>query len=397
MLHGILILEPEPALASMLMEVVRECSADIMIAQVNSIAEAQQAAAGEASPEIMVLDLETDQMVLDLLIHLKTSHPLAKILLLVPSSIPPDFEQSARLSSVHFLSKPFSRVQFLNMLLWLLNGPKACGNGLFHAQLQDLLLLDLLHLKCLSGATSQIEIVSTEGEKGRLVLEKGQVIHAQAGWSEGMSAFQSMIAWKGGTIRESPLTGNSARTIDKGYEWLLVEAARIMDEKIIAEGVVTGDGSMVTDVVQERLIQTHEVDDDHEEHFHSLPKILVIDDSPLVLRFVEQVLGRCFPDLAVITVETGQEGLDCVREFQPELILLDYVLPDFNGDSLCSALVNDNLLGSIPIIVMSGLHGQLESIKDKYANVFSVLEKPFSEELLIEEAKKGLALKNDMV
>jgi CheY-like chemotaxis protein len=222
------------------------------------------------------------------------------------------------------------------------------------------------------------------------------VTHALAGWAEGLAAFQAMISWKGGSIREKPLTAATPKTIDQPYEWLLLEAARILDEKIISEGIGE-EAKAVNDLELQRVVQNQEVDDDHEEHFQSLPKILVIDDSPLVLRFVEQVLGRAFPDLAVITVETGQEGLDCVREFKPELILLDYVLPDFNGDSFCSALVNDNLLGSIPIIVMSGLHSQLQAIQDKYANVFSVLEKPFSEEYLIEEAKKGLALKNDIV
>lgn len=397
MLHGVLIYEPEQALASMLMEVVRECSADIMIAQVGSISEARQAAAGDASPEIMVLDLNGEQMALDLLIDLRTAHPLAKIVFLVSTEIPEEFERQARLNSIHFITKPFTREQFLHMQFWLLNGPKASGKGLFQAHLQDMLLLDLFRLKSISGANCQLEIVSANGEKGRLVFEKGQVIHAQAGWAEGVAAFQNMTAWTGGTVRELPLSGVTARTIEKGSEWMLLEAARILDDKIIAEGLALPEASLMEETELERLVQTQEVDDEHEEHFQSLPKILVIDDSPLVLRFVEQVLGRCFPDLAVITVETGQEGLDCVREFQPELILLDYVLPDFNGDSFCSALVNDNLLGSIPIIVMSGLHSQLEAIQGKYANIFSVLEKPFSEELLIEEAKKGLALKSDLV
>jgi CheY-like chemotaxis protein len=397
MLHGILIFEPESSLATMLMEVARECSPDIIIAQVGSVYEAQQAAAGEASPEIMVLDLNTDQLALDLLIDLKTSHPLAKILLLAPSTMPTEFEQAARLSSVHFLAKPFTREQFQNMLFWLLNGPKAGGSGLFQAQLLDMLLLDLLHLKCLSGASTQLEIVTGDGEKGRLVFEKGQVIHAEAGWVQGLEAFEIMIAWKGGVIHEKPLGTSSARTIDKEYQWLLLDAARILDEKIISQGSEVEEVKVIREVSVKRIVQTQEVDDDHEEHFQALPKILVVDDSPLVLRFIEQVLGRSFPDLAVITVETGQEGLDCALEFHPELILLDYVLPDFNGDSFCSSLLSDNTLGSIPVIVMSGLHSQLQEIKGKYANVFSVLEKPFSEQNLVEEAQKGLALKNDLV
>jgi DNA-binding response OmpR family regulator len=394
---GILVFESDKALESLLLEVIREYSMDILIAQATSVYEIQQAAVSEACPEIMILDLEGERAGADLVIDLKTSHPLMKILLLLPAILPDEFGKVARLNSVHFLSKPFSREQFLGMMLWLMKGPKPGSRGLFKVHLEGMLLLDLLHLKCFSGASTQFDLVSEGGEKGRLVIEKGQIIHAQAGVEEGIQAFQLLAAWKGGEIKERALLGKVKPTIDKDFQLLLFEATRVLDEKIIEECLGTssameeGEGSFT------RMVQNREVDEENLGHFESLAKVVVVDDSPLVLRFVEQVLGRSFPDLAVVTVETGQEGLDCVREYQPELIILDYVLPDFNGEAFCRALLEDAVIGSIPVIIMSGLHSHLQSLQGKHANILSVLEKPFTEERLIEEARRGLALKSNLM
>ena len=59
-------------------------------------------------------------------------------------------------------------------------------------------------------------------------------------------------------------------------------------------------------------------------------KVLVIDDSVMLLSFVKEILGEANYD--VTTAATGEEGISAAGRERPDLILLDYVLPDMQGD-----------------------------------------------------------------
>src|SRR5207245_9344848 len=100
----------------------------------------------------------------------------------------------------------------------------------FQGHLRDVQFTDIIQLKCMSGATAVVEFTGTSGEKARVFFDKGQVSHATAPGRQGMTAFNEIVRWKGGTVSEVTDAPSSPRTIDMDWQHLLMEAVRGTDE-----------------------------------------------------------------------------------------------------------------------------------------------------------------------
>src|SRR5437660_9538865 len=83
-------------------------------------------------------------------------------------------------------------------------------------------------------------------------------------------------------------------------------------------------------------------------------KIVVIDDTEMLLIFVEDVLATADPDLQITTALNGVEGLKEIERVIPDLVLLDYSLPDLNGDEICRRLLQEERTARVPVLMMSG-------------------------------------------
>ncbi|MEE8352088.1 MAG: response regulator [Rhodospirillales bacterium] len=81
------------------------------------------------------------------------------------------------------------------------------------------------------------------------------------------------------------------------------------------------------------------------------PKVLVIDDDPLVLDLLRRFLGR--RGYAATTVENGKEGLRLAREIAPDAITLDVIMPQMDGWAVLKALKDDPNLADIPVIMLT--------------------------------------------
>ena len=103
-------------------------------------------------------------------------------------------------------------------------------------------------------------------------------------------------------------------------------------------------------------------------------KILVIDDSQMLLGFAKEVLTGANYD--VLTAPSGREGVDIAAQHPPELILLDYVLPDMKGMDVTSRLRENGATSNVPIIFMTGF-GHRAAPGEISGNVIASLNKPF--------------------
>ena len=95
----------------------------------------------------------------------------------------------------------------------------------------------------------------------------------------------------------------------------------------------------------------------------------------------------------MITVETGREGMDCARHLHPRLILLDYSLPDFNGDSFAQQLRSDPALATTPVVLMSGYNEKFQDVAIRHPNVVGTLAKPFKAEDLFPVLRHAMVYK----
>ena len=118
-------------------------------------------------------------------------------------------------------------------------------------------------------------------------------------------------------------------------------------------------------------------------------RVLVIDDSLTMLKFVQEVLAEAEYD--VVTAGTAQEALQASRQQKPDLILLDYLLPDLRGDELSKRLSADESTADVPVVFMSGFGTDLENVQDRSENVLGILNKPFTTDSLLKAVEENLS------
>jgi CheY-like chemotaxis protein len=165
------------------------------------------------------------------------------------------------------------------------------------------------------------------------------------------------VNWKGGQISEVSGAGESPRTIDLDWQILLMEAVRKIDESRGSESTAAAPSAS------------------------SQRKVLVIDDSLMLLSFVKEILSEA--NYQVNTAPTAEEGLAAAANDPPDLVLLDYILPDMKGDEVCQRLSDNPATAKVSIIYMSGFGTDLQPDQIKSANVIGSLNKPFTSDLLI--------------
>ena len=74
----------------------------------------------------------------------------------------------------------------------------------------------------------------------------------------------------------------------------------------------------------------------------------------------------------------------------PDLILLDFVLPDMKGDEVCRQLVADPATAKIPVVYVSGFGSDLQPDRSEIPNVIGSISKPFTSETLVNAVRAYL-------
>lgn len=83
-------------------------------------------------------------------------------------------------------------------------------------------------------------------------------------------------------------------------------------------------------------------------------RILVVDDEPIITRLLKSRIESA-GDYDVRTQNKGSWVLATAREFRPDLILLDVLMPDMDGDEVASQLRADADLQDVPIVFLTGV------------------------------------------
>lgn len=120
-------------------------------------------------------------------------------------------------------------------------------------------------------------------------------------------------------------------------------------------------------------------------------KILVVDDDPEIVELFVDVLERD-GRFEVRTAATGYDAGMVTNEFQPNLIILDYMLPDVNGNVVCRTIRKKEEFADTKIIIVSGVVNQDEIDELMQAGANDFVKKPFNIEKLIEKIGQLLAV-----
>ena len=116
-------------------------------------------------------------------------------------------------------------------------------------------------------------------------------------------------------------------------------------------------------------------------------KVLVIDDSIMIRKMVKSILSSKYE---VLEASDGKSGLEAARRSFPDLILLDFVMPKYNGYQTLQAIRRVEGLQEVPVIMISGLKEQVTEHVPEPFTEFDFLEKPFEADVLVSRIQKML-------
>jgi twitching motility two-component system response regulator PilG len=116
--------------------------------------------------------------------------------------------------------------------------------------------------------------------------------------------------------------------------------------------------------------------------------VLVVDDSPTVRKIVQITLQR--ENIRVVTAGDGLSALAAVSDTQPDLILLDIVLPRMDGYNICHLVRNNPEYRDLPIIMLSGKDGIFDKMRGRLAGSTEYITKPFDSTELVQSVRRYL-------
>jgi len=120
-------------------------------------------------------------------------------------------------------------------------------------------------------------------------------------------------------------------------------------------------------------------------------KILIVDDESDIRVYLEVLFQENGYETAIAT--DGDEAMPKVREFRPDLITLDIIMPSETGQKFYRELVKDPELSKIPVVICSGVTRYKELFSRSHRTMpkpFSFIEKPIDKDLLLKTVKEAL-------
>lgn len=120
-------------------------------------------------------------------------------------------------------------------------------------------------------------------------------------------------------------------------------------------------------------------------------KVLVVDDDPEIVELMVDVLERD-GRFEVRTASSGYDAGVITQEFRPDIMILDYMLPDVNGNVVCKTIRQNPAFQLMKIIIVSGVikPDEIEELMTVGADEF--MKKPFSIDELVNKMSELLSL-----
>ena len=121
-------------------------------------------------------------------------------------------------------------------------------------------------------------------------------------------------------------------------------------------------------------------------------KVLIVDDDEEIVELMVDVLVRD-GRFDVRTASSGYEAGIITQQFNPDTIILDYMLPDVNGNVVCQTIKSDPAFANTMIIIVSGVvnEGEIQDLLNSGAEKF--MRKPFNISDLVDNITGVLQMK----
>lgn len=117
--------------------------------------------------------------------------------------------------------------------------------------------------------------------------------------------------------------------------------------------------------------------------------ILIVDDHPANIDYMTIILAD---DYNILIASNGEEAIDMAMK-QPDLILLDFIMPDIDGYAVCRKIKNAPALSGIPIIFLTGKDEPEDEIKGLALGAVDYFTKPMHAAISLARIKNHLEFK----
>ncbi len=161
------------------------------------------------------------------------------------------------------------------------------------------------------------------------------------------------------------------KNLRQGFDYLN-EAAQINPNDVV-----------LSSQVNSLKIRLSEIEDQQSIH-DSMPKnrkILVVDDSATVRKLISGKLEKSGHE--VFCAVDGLDALEKIKEFVPDLILLDINMPRMDGYQVCKLIRSDEATKDVPVVMISGKDGFFDKVRGRMAGTTGYITKPFGPETLM--------------
>jgi CheY-like chemotaxis protein len=116
------------------------------------------------------------------------------------------------------------------------------------------------------------------------------------------------------------------------------------------------------------------------EQVDTKKKILIVDDEPNVRRLSRKILSNTFD---VVEAEDGRQAIEIAVTQQPDVILMDMMMPMMDGLSACHAIKKNPNTKSIPVIMVTAIGFELNIKLSQQMGATGYVTKPFSSQDLL--------------
>jgi DNA-binding response OmpR family regulator len=361
---NILLLEEYDALAVAIGSALKKFAPQHTVSVARSLTDAEKLAA-EGNPKLFVIDVDPPWLGLaDFLDKMRTARPEARVLI-IGAPIPPEIAaHRGSFGALQFIGKPFELAAFGAAVQAVLGPWRATESATPRGSLRDLNAVDMVLLHCAATSNAVLEFHANSKRSGKIHITEGGISHAVTGALTGTEALREILSWPNARMIAAKPLVSAQRTIDRSWVSAFVEVLRETGPK--------------------QPPRISPVDEPQPQKQKTGKKIVVIDDTEMLLIFVEDVLTTADPELQITTALTGIQGVEEVERVLPDLVLLDYSLPDVNGDEVCKRLLRNERTSPVPILMMSGHVAEMAATAKRFENVVATIEKPFLSDALVQ-------------
>jgi len=108
--------------------------------------------------------------------------------------------------------------------------------------------------------------------------------------------------------------------------------------------------------------------------------VLVADDEPTIRALVNAILDGS--DVRTLEAADGPEALDMAQRYQPDLVLLDVVMPRMDGFAVCQKIKAESSMARTPVLLLTALAQESDHQRARHAGADGIVQKPFSPAVL---------------